>query len=73
MIDEKITFKQINIAVITLSDTRKESDDKSGNTLKELIQKKGHSVSHYQIIEDDDCPYYIYLNIRRNKLNIKFS
>ena len=41
MIDEKITFKQINIAVITLSDTRKESDDKSGNTLKELIQKKG--------------------------------
>ena len=53
MIDEKITFKQINIAVITLSDTRKESDDKSGNTLKELIQKKGHSVSHYQIIEDE--------------------
>ena len=43
MIDEKITFKQINIAVITLSDTRKEIDDKSGNTLKELIQKKGHS------------------------------
>ena len=53
MIDEKITFKQINIAVITLSDTRKESDDKSGNKLKELIQKKGHSVSHYQIIEDE--------------------
>ena len=53
MIDEKITFKQINIAVITMSDTRKESDDKSGNTLKELIQKKGHSVSHYQIIEDE--------------------
>ena len=53
MIDEKITFKQINIAVITLSDTRKESDDKSGNTLKELILKKGHSVSQYQIIEDE--------------------
>ena len=53
MIDEKITFKQINIAVITLSDTRKESDDKSGNALKELILKKGHSVSHYQIIEDE--------------------
>ena len=53
MIDEKITFKQINIAVITLSDTRKESDDKSGNTLKELILKKGLSVSHYQIIEDE--------------------
>ena len=40
MIDEKITFKEINIAVITLSDTRKESDDKSGSVLKELIKKK---------------------------------
>ena len=53
MIDEKITFKEINIAVITLSDTRKESDDKSGSVLKELIIKKGHAVSHYQIIEDE--------------------
>ena len=49
MIDETITFKKINIAVITLSDTRKESDDKSGNTLKDLILQKGHDVSHYQI------------------------
>ena len=53
MIDETITFKKINIAVITLSDTRKESDDKSGNTLKDLILQKGHDVSHYQIIEDE--------------------
>ena len=53
MIDETITFEKINIAVITLSDTRKESDDKSGNTLKDLILQKGHDVSHYQIIEDE--------------------
>ena len=53
MIDETITFKKINIAVITLSDTRKESDDKSGNILKDLILQKGHDVSHYQIIEDE--------------------
>ena len=51
MIDEKITFKQINIAVITLSDTRKESDDKSGNTLKELIKKRVQSEYQYQNIE----------------------
>ena len=53
MIDETITFKKINIAVISLSDTRKESDDKSGNILKDLILQKGHDVSHYQIIEDE--------------------
>ena len=53
MIDERINFKKINIAVITLSDTRSYNDDKSGNTLKELIIEKGHEVSHYQIIKDE--------------------
>ena len=52
MINEKIDFKKINIAIITLSDTRKYENDKSGKTLKELIFKKGHEVSHYQIIKD---------------------
>ena len=53
MINEKIDFKKINIAIITLSDTRNYENDKSGKTLKELIIKKGHEVSHYQIIEDE--------------------
>ena len=46
MIDEKINFKKINISVITLSDTRNFENDKSGKTLKDLIVKKGHHVSH---------------------------
>ena len=53
MIDEKINFKKINISVITLSDTRNFENDKSGKTLKDLIVKKGHHVSHYQIIKDE--------------------
>ena len=53
MIDEKINFKKINISVVTLSDTRNFENDKSGKTLKDLIVKKGHHVSHYQIIEDE--------------------
>ncbi len=53
MIDEKIIFKKINIAVITLSDTRKYHEDKSGKALKEFIFLKGHDLSHYQIIEDE--------------------
>ena len=53
MIDEKINFKKINISVITLSDTRNFENDKSGKILKDLIVKKGHHVSHYQIIEDE--------------------
>ena len=36
-IDESRPFLPVNIAVLTVSDTRTESDDKSGRTLAELI------------------------------------
>ncbi len=36
-IDESRPFLAVNIAVLTVSDTRTEADDKSGNTLAELI------------------------------------
>ena len=52
-INKKITFISINIAVITISDTRKDSDDKSGNLLKERIVKSGHKVLKKIIIPDD--------------------
>ena len=57
MIDEKINFKKVNIAVITLSDSREFKNDKSGKILKDLILKKGHEVSHYQIIKDDPSKF----------------
>ena len=39
--------------VVTLSDTRTESTDKSGAKIKELLSASGHSVSFYQLIPDD--------------------
>ena len=39
-------------AVITLSDTRDESSDKSGARIKELLIEHGHSISHYAVIPD---------------------
>ena len=36
-IDETRPFLAVNIAVLTVSDTRTEADDKSGTTLAELI------------------------------------
>jgi len=39
--------------VITLSDTRDESTDKSGARIKALLTEHGHIVAHYQIIPDD--------------------
>ena len=43
-IDQSIEFVQINIGLITISDSRIEENDKSGNILKERIENFGHKV-----------------------------
>lgn len=40
-------------AVVTLSDTRTESTDHSGNRVREMLLCDGHTVAHYQLIPDD--------------------
>lgn len=40
-------------AVITLSDTRNESTDKSGQAIKDLLVGAGNEVSRYHIIRDE--------------------
>ncbi len=52
-IDESRAFQPVNIAVLTVSDTRSEADDKSGRTLVELIQRDGHRVVDRAIVRDD--------------------
>jgi molybdenum cofactor biosynthesis protein B len=52
-IDESRPFLPVNIAVLTVSDTRQESDDKSGQTLAELIVASGHRVAQRRIVRDD--------------------
>ena len=52
-IDESIKFLSINIALITISDTRESSNDKSGNLLKQRIEEAGHNVFKKIIITDD--------------------
>jgi molybdenum cofactor biosynthesis protein B len=52
-IDEARPFLAVNIAILTVSDTRNESDDKSGQTLAELITSGGHRVAQRRIVRDD--------------------
>ena len=52
-IDKSIKFIAINIGLITISDSRVEEDDKSGNLLKDRIEKFGHIVSKKIIISDN--------------------
>jgi molybdenum cofactor biosynthesis protein B len=50
---EKPAFAALAIAVLTVSDTRNESTDKSGATLIELLQRAGHRLAERQIVPDD--------------------
>lgn len=52
-INEDIEFVAINIAVMTVSDTRTEADDKSGDTLAERLQGAGHNLASRAIVKDD--------------------
>ena len=52
-IDESRAFVSINIAVLTVSDTRTQSNDTSGDILAERIVQKGHCVIDRKILPDD--------------------
>ena len=52
-IDDSRPFLPVNIAVLTVSDTRSETDDKSGRTLMDLITGTGHRVADRRILRDD--------------------
>lgn len=52
-IDESKPFLPVNIAVLTVSDTRTLEDDKSGRTLAELIAADGHAVAAREIVRDE--------------------
>jgi molybdenum cofactor biosynthesis protein B len=52
-IDTSRQFVPLNIAVLTVSDTRDLAHDKSGATLVERIEKAGHTVAGRTIVTDD--------------------
>jgi molybdenum cofactor biosynthesis protein B len=52
-LDESKAFVPLDIAVLTVSDTRSAGDDKSGATLAERIAKAGHKVAARAIVSDD--------------------
>jgi molybdenum cofactor biosynthesis protein B len=52
-IDESRPFIPVRIAVLTVSDTRDLTTDKSGATLAEMIQQAGHELAERAIVKDD--------------------
>jgi len=52
-IDETLPFKPLNIAVLTVSDTRTVAEDRSGDTLASRIEAAGHRVAARDLLKDD--------------------
>ena len=52
-IDDTKEFVPVRIAVLTVSDSRSLTEDKSGQTLVDRIEGAGHNVAQREIIRDD--------------------
>ena len=52
-IDASRAFVPVNIAVLTVSDTRRAGDDRSGDTLVERLTAAGHRLAARAIVRDE--------------------
>ena len=67
-IDTSIKFVSINIAIITISDTRDLNNDSSGNILEKKIKTLGHKVIIRKLIKDDlSIIKKIFIKLSNNK------
>ena len=52
-LDATRPFIPVRIAVLTVSDTRGPADDRSGDTLVEMIRSAGHELAARALVKDD--------------------
>jgi molybdopterin adenylyltransferase len=52
-IDMTLTFIPLNIAVLTVSDTRALAQDRSGDTLVDRLTQAGHKLAARALVQDD--------------------
>ena len=50
---KKKAARSLSIMVVTVSDTRDETTDQSGQLIKEMLAEAGHWIVGYQIVKDD--------------------
>jgi molybdenum cofactor biosynthesis protein B len=51
--NDTVKGKSVNIAVLTVSDTRTKENDKSGDTLVERLKSAGHLLAEKRIVKDE--------------------
>ncbi len=61
-------FIPINIAIVTISDTRTLDNDKSGNVLEDRVHKSNHKIISRDIVKDNfDEIYELFTNLINNE------
>ena len=61
-------FISINIAIVTISDTRVINNDKSGDILVERVKNFGHKIISREIVKDDyDKIFNLFQKFTKNK------
>lgn len=54
-IDETRAFVPLQIAVLTISDTRETTTDRSGDTLEKLLVAAGHRLAWRKLVRDEEA------------------
>ena len=49
----KKQYPHVECAIITVSDTRTETNDTSGQAIRDLLTRDGHPVTYYSILKDE--------------------
>ena len=52
-IDPALKFVPVNIAILTISDTRTPAEDTSGDLLEKLAKEAGHNIAARELVRDD--------------------
>jgi molybdopterin adenylyltransferase len=51
--DQPAAFKPVNVAVMTVSDTRTSANDTSGDALVNCLKETGHTIADRKMVKDD--------------------
>ena len=60
-LDKSIPFCAVNIAILTVSDTRKKENDKSGALLVKKLTEAGHTLAKRAIVRDEQAAIVVKL------------
>src|SRR5882724_13687934 len=59
----KKQYPHVSCAVITVSDTRTETNDTSGQAIRDLLTRDKHNVAYYSVLKDEPTQIFSALDV----------